>query len=203
MTTATCNADIDPADHTRREDQTIVVTLSVVDVEFRRRTEPGSTISRREFFAPEAATPTPSQELSNGETRDSSARTSQSGPESGAGVGARPDGAPLPSLAEQCRGGKIYTVEMADRIARELRALPAIDRRRGRKQAVVRCLKEQIAIVQRRGYTLEEIAEHLTGAGFEITARTLKSYLHRAKRRSGKRTATRWSGPLVLREGVS
>src|SRR5262245_5284236 len=122
-------------------------------------------------------------------------RESHDGRAADAAVGAH--GAPTWRRPERSRGGDIYAVEMADRIAGELRALAATDRRRLRKQAVVRRLKQPITIVQQRGYTLEEIAEKLTEWGLEITAPTLKSYLQRAKRRSGKRR-TRQTRPVVL-----
>lgn len=205
MTTDNCEPENTSADHARIESPTIVVTLSVVDVQLRRRTEPGRTISWEELFASDPPFVANGDTPANGEMVHSNSAAD------------RPTGEPFqdmrqsgPAMDDHASGGpaepprreKIYTVEMAERIARELRALPAIDRRGARKQAFVRRLKEQIAIVQRRGYSIEEIAEHLTAAGFDISARTLKSYLRRAKR-SGKRAAKRLSGPLVLRENVS
>lgn len=77
-----------------------------------------------------------------------------------------------------------YTVEMADRIAEKLRKLPPVDPSQARlnKQGVVRHLAGEIAALQERGYTLEQIAESLRGSGLEITTPTLKSYLQRSKR---------------------
>jgi hypothetical protein len=92
---------------------------------------------------------------------------------------------------------KAYTLQQANEIASELRALPAIeDSRRGlNKQQVVRRLAAEIATVQARGYTIDQVAEHLVALGFEISAPTLKSYLQRAKaarrRRMGARGTSR------------
>lgn len=91
-----------------------------------------------------------------------------------------------------------YTLETANRLAEELRAIPAKDpsQRRLDKQAMVRHLAEEIVALQRRGYTIEEVAESLRGHGLELTTPTLKNYLQRAKGAVGKtRKARRPSGP--------
>ncbi len=91
-----------------------------------------------------------------------------------------------------------YTLEQTEVMANALRALPPIDtsKRKLSKQAVVRRLTREIAALQARGYTIEEIVERLHGVGFDITAPTLKSYLQRAKRRPGKdAVATRTRSP--------
>jgi hypothetical protein len=49
------------------------------------------------------------------------------------------------------------------------------------KQEAVKMLAGELASLQRRGYTLEQIAESLKGEGLELTTPTLKSYLARAK----------------------
>ena len=56
-----------------------------------------------------------------------------------------------------------YTLETANRLAGELRAMPAKDpsKRRIDKQTVVRHLAEEIVALQERGYTIEEVAESL------------------------------------------
>ena len=84
-----------------------------------------------------------------------------------------------------------YTVEEVDRFGDALLALPAMDpsQRKLDKQGAVKRLKEKIALIQQRGYTLEQIAEHLTTAGLQLTTPTLKSYLQRAKKTSGKGAA--------------
>jgi hypothetical protein len=84
-----------------------------------------------------------------------------------------------------------YTLEKAEEMARALRALPAMDAAKQRltKQAVVKHLTAEIAALQQRGYTIEQIVESLHGIGLDITTPTLKSYLQRAKRKSVGRSS--------------
>jgi hypothetical protein len=84
-----------------------------------------------------------------------------------------------------------YTVEEVDRFGDALLALPEMEpaQRKLDKQGAVKRLKEKIALIQQRGYTLEQIAENLTTAGLQLTTPTLKSYLQRAKKTSGKGAA--------------
>jgi hypothetical protein len=49
------------------------------------------------------------------------------------------------------------------------------------KQEAVRILSKEIAALQKRGYTLDQISETLRGEGLNIATPTLKSYLQRAK----------------------
>jgi ribosomal protein L12E/L44/L45/RPP1/RPP2 len=88
-----------------------------------------------------------------------------------------------------------YTLEQTEEMERTLRALPAMDssKRRLNKQAVVKRLSRELAALQARGYTMEQIAECLRGIGFEISTPTLKSYLQRVKKRSGKDAPKRQS----------
>ena len=94
-----------------------------------------------------------------------------------------------------------YTVEQVDQVQEGLLALPAIEpsKRKLDKQAAVKCLRDAIATVQQRGYTLEQIAESMSGLGIQITTPTLKSYLQRAKKPSsrGAGKAQRRSGSAV------
>lgn len=82
-----------------------------------------------------------------------------------------------------------YTRASAEEMAAKLRALPAIEdsERRMTKQAVVKHLAWEIACLQDRGYTLEQVADSLRGIGLDITTPTLKSYLARSKRKQPKR----------------
>jgi hypothetical protein len=81
-----------------------------------------------------------------------------------------------------------HTLEDAERMARALRALPAMDgsKRRLTKQALIKVLAREIASLQQRGYSIEQVTDSLRGVGLDISTPTLKSYLHRSKRRSGK-----------------
>lgn len=55
----------------------------------------------------------------------------------------------------------------------------------------VTSLKREIQTLQKRGYTLDEVAEFLTGQGMPISSPTLRAYLQRsgAARRSKKTTS--------------
>jgi len=81
-----------------------------------------------------------------------------------------------------------YTVEWANQLADELRALPPIDdsKRILDKQGVIRLLAAEIVTLQQRGYTIDQVAEGLTTRGLDITTPTLKSYLQRVKKASAK-----------------
>ena len=81
-----------------------------------------------------------------------------------------------------------YTLEQTDQMESALRALPPMDssKRRLTKQAVVKRLAREIAALQGRGYSMEQVGESLRGVGLEITTPTLKSYLQRVKKRTGK-----------------
>ena len=60
-----------------------------------------------------------------------------------------------------------YTLGKAEEMARALRTLPAMDeaKRRLSKQAVVKHLVAEIAALQQRGYTIEQVVESLQGSG--------------------------------------
>lgn len=86
-----------------------------------------------------------------------------------------------------------YTVELAEKIAARLRALPKVEnkKRRINKQEMVERFAAEIADAQTRGYSLEEIIDFLKGDGFDIGLPTLKTYLQRTqKRRSKKKVPT-------------
>jgi len=81
-----------------------------------------------------------------------------------------------------------YTLEDANRLRELMRAAPdkAPNQRRMDKQAIVREVIDEIAAMQERGYTLEEVAELWATGGFEVTLPTLKSYLQRARKTRAK-----------------
>lgn len=55
------------------------------------------------------------------------------------------------------------------------------EKRRVSKQEAIRELKREIEAMQKRGYTLDDIAKFLSDGGLQITTPTLKSYLQRSK----------------------
>jgi hypothetical protein len=76
-----------------------------------------------------------------------------------------------------------YTPEQAEKIAATLRALPAMEPspKKLTKAEVVKLLSKEIRDLQKRGYTLEQIAGSLKGEGLDISTPTLKSYLAKSK----------------------
>jgi hypothetical protein len=82
-----------------------------------------------------------------------------------------------------------YTVESANWLIEELRAIPPKDpaKRKLDKQGMVKLLAGELIALQQRGYTIEEVAESLRGRGLGITTPTLKNYLQRAKSKTEKR----------------
>ena len=98
-----------------------------------------------------------------------------------------------------------YTVEQVDQVAEGLLALPAVEpsKRKLDKQAAVKRLMDAIATIQQRGYTLEQIAQNMSGLGISITTPTLKSYLQRARKPSSRGAAKaprRSASPLSPKE---
>ncbi len=84
-----------------------------------------------------------------------------------------------------------YTLEDGHRLRALLRAAPDKEpnQRRMDKQAIVKFVIDDIAAIQARGYTLEEVAELLATGAFKVTLPTLKSYLQRARKTSAKGAA--------------
>lgn len=85
-------------------------------------------------------------------------------------------------------------------VAGRLRELPGKDdARKHSKRAAIAMLSREIAELKRRGYTLEQVAEALSGSGLPISTPTLKNYLHRqrrtAERSKGSRTASTRRAP--------
>ena len=84
-----------------------------------------------------------------------------------------------------------YTTEQIKEIASKLLEMPEVEKNKQEhsKQETVRMLSKEIAILQKRGYTLDQISEALRGFGLSIMTPTLKSYLQRAKPASKKAPA--------------
>ena len=76
-----------------------------------------------------------------------------------------------------------YTAAQVEEIASKLRELPTIEPppKDLTKQEVVKMLAKEIKSLQKRGYSLEQIASSLKGEGLDISTPTLKSYLQKAK----------------------
>jgi hypothetical protein len=76
-----------------------------------------------------------------------------------------------------------YTVAQIEEIAGKLKLLPDIDppQKDLTKADAVKMLAKEIKSLQKRGYSLEQIATSLKGEGLDISTPTLKSYLQKMK----------------------
>ena len=76
-----------------------------------------------------------------------------------------------------------FSKEEVAAVAGKLRELPGkANASKHSKRAAVAMLLREIAELKRRGYTLEQVAQALSGSGLPITTPTLKNYLHRQRR---------------------
>lgn len=75
------------------------------------------------------------------------------------------------------------TIAQAEALAEKLRALPALENKNRHisKAEEIKLLAGEIAALQERNYSLQQIADFLTGDGLEISTATLKNYLQRSK----------------------
>ncbi|MHC5208991.1 hypothetical protein [Pseudomonas chlororaphis] len=74
-------------------------------------------------------------------------------------------------------------IETIENLQESLKSLPVVEvkKREVSKPEAVQMLATQVAELQKKGYTIEMIAEIFTTRGLEIKPQTLKSYLTRAK----------------------
>lgn len=75
------------------------------------------------------------------------------------------------------------TLEGIEALKASMQEAPEVEksRREISKQDAVKELRSEIEAMQKRGYTLEDIAEFMSKGGVQITTATLKSYLQRTK----------------------
>ena len=83
---------------------------------------------------------------------------------------------------------KTITLEAIEQLREKLKAAPTVspEKRQVTKQEAIAAIRGEIEAMQKRGYTLDDIAQMIAHNGIEITTPTLKSYLQRAK--SSKKT---------------
>ena len=95
-----------------------------------------------------------------------------------------------------------YTVKQVEDIASKLRELPPIEPppKDLSKSDVVKMLAKEIKSLQKRGYSLEQIATSLKGEGVDISTPTLKSYLQKSKPKSTRKET---SNILPASTGIS
>lgn len=94
-----------------------------------------------------------------------------------------------------------HTTEQLEAIALKLRAMPPIEKKKQQhnKQEAVKVLAREIAAMQKRGYTLDQISKVLRGEGLDVATPTLKSYLQRARPVSKQPVAQASQDPDVVR----
>jgi hypothetical protein len=84
-----------------------------------------------------------------------------------------------------------FSKEELAAVATKLRDMPGKhDAQKHSKQAAIALLSREIAELKRRGYTIEQVAEALSGSGLPISTPTLKNYLHRSSRIAGKQSGS-------------
>jgi intein-encoded DNA endonuclease-like protein len=80
-----------------------------------------------------------------------------------------------------------YTKEKIEKVKEKLKNLPPIeDTKDLSKQEAIKMLQKDILLLQKRGYSLEKIAEVLKQDGIELSTTTLKNYLQRGKKPTKK-----------------
>jgi len=74
-------------------------------------------------------------------------------------------------------------VETIEAVREKMKGAPEVAKakRTVSKQESIKELKREIEAMQKKGYTLDDIAKFMTECGIQITTPTLKSYLQRTK----------------------
>lgn len=74
-------------------------------------------------------------------------------------------------------------IETLEAVREKMKSAPEIakEKRTVSKQESIKELKREIEAMQKKGYTIDDIAKFMTDGGIQITTPTLKSYLQRAK----------------------
>lgn len=93
------------------------------------------------------------------------------------------------------------TRAQVEQISQKFKKMPAAPRAalNTTKQEAVKLLANDIASLQRRGYTLEQITESLKNDGLDLTTGTLKCYMSRAKAAKKRRRRTPLTAPSAER----
>jgi len=161
----------------------------------------------QEMFALDSPTLAPDDDGADAFPEITVEESPDSGPNAGAIVDAAAGDLTADTVSERrgsWRPHSTFTLETAEALLGVLRELPPKEpsQRRLDKLAVIRHLIDEITALQKRGYTLEEVAAALTDRGLGITCPTLKSYLQRIRRAStggAPKRRSRSELPLVLR----
>ena len=94
------------------------------------------------------------------------------------------------------RTQKKYSQDTVEAIASKLREMPVIEKKKeySRKETI-KVLSKDIAALQKKGYSLEQISETLRGEGLDISNSTLKSYLQEVKSTGKKKPESKKDTP--------
>lgn len=76
-----------------------------------------------------------------------------------------------------------YTTDKLDEIAKKLKGMPQAETKKPElnKFDAIKYLQKEIASLQKKGYTVEQITESLKGEGIDISTATLRTYLTKLK----------------------
>ena len=83
------------------------------------------------------------------------------------------------------------TLEVIERIKARAASMPEKEatQRELSARAAVALVKKEVALLQQRGYTIENIAEFLAGEGLSLPAPTLRTYLQQANKAGAAKRA--------------
>ncbi len=92
---------------------------------------------------------------------------------------------------------KLDTIEA---MREKMKAAPEVakEKRSSSKQEAIKELKREIELMQKKGYTLDQISQFMTEGGLQITTPTLKSYLQRSKTAKSKTQNKEIKQPAVV-----
>jgi hypothetical protein len=91
-------------------------------------------------------------------------------------------------------------VETIEAVREKMKGAPEVAKakRTVSKQESIKELKREIEAMQKKGYTLDDIAKFMTEGGIQITTPTLKSYLQRSKPAKVKTQSKEIKQPAVV-----
>jgi len=91
-------------------------------------------------------------------------------------------------------------VETIEAVREKMKGAPEVAKakRTVSKQESIKELKREIEAMQKKGYTLDDIAKFMTEGGIQITTPTLKSYLQRSKPAKAKTQSKETKQPSVV-----
>src|SRR5579883_429301 len=119
-------------------------------------------------------------------------------------VSARMPSVPFASKTTTAKPKTRLTIEQVEQLKQSLSALPELPpkQRSVTTKEAVELLKEQIRELRAKGYSFEQIAEHLRNGGLAVGHSTLRNYA-KEPRRSKRRKAARPANPVTASKNSS